>query len=151
NDGDGAGSGDNDVTPHYPSNYDSTVGTASVPGAAYDNVIAVAAINRNGQLSTFSNWGPTSVDLAAPGEQIYSTLPGGRYGAFSGTSTATPHVTGAAALYASIHPGASAAEIKSALLRSAFQTPTPSLTGLTRTGGRLYLPAAVQASGADPN
>ena len=65
---------------------------------------------------------------------IYSTLPSG-YGSYSGTSMATPHVTGAAALYKSTHAAATAVDIKSAILGSV--TPTASLNGKTATGGRL--------------
>jgi subtilisin family serine protease len=82
------------------------------------------------------------VDLGAPGSGIWSTLPGkgkkrnsSSYGSYSGTSMATPHVTGAAALYAASHPGATAAQIKSAILESTI--PTPSLNGKCVTGGRL--------------
>ena len=121
------GIGDNnDVVPNYPSNYD------------LPNVIAVAAITSTGGLASFSNYGVTTVDLGAPGVGIYSTLPGSggtSYGSYSGTSMATPHVTGAAALYASTHPGATAAQIKAAILNSTI--PTASLAGKTVTGGRL--------------
>jgi subtilisin family serine protease len=89
-------------------------------------------------LASFSNYGVTTVDLGAPGVGIYSTLPGSggtSYGSYSGTSMATPHVTGAAALYASTHPGATAAQIKAAILNSTI--PTASLASKTVTGGRL--------------
>ena len=62
------------------------------------NIISVAAIDINNNLLPSSNWGPSKVDVAAPGENIYSTLPGGRYGYMSGTSQATAFVTGMAAL-----------------------------------------------------
>lgn len=119
----------NDVNANYPSNI-STMTTAG-----YEAVIAVASLTASGHLSSFSNFGATTVDLAAPGSSIYSTLPGGTYGSYSGTSMATPHVTGAAALYAALHPTASAAQIQQALLASA--APTTSLTSVTASGGRL--------------
>jgi len=121
---------DNDVTASYPSNY---------PNA---NVIAVASITSTGALSSFSQWGKTTVDIGAPGSGIWSTVPVSSkgqvvsgYASYNGTSMATPHVTGAAALYKSSHPGATAADIKAAILGSAV--PTPSLTNKVVTGGRL--------------
>ncbi len=121
---------DNDLTPSYPASY---------PNA---NIIAVAAITSTGGLATFSQYGATSVDLGAPGSGIYSTVPvkvgkgvGPGYVSYSGTSMATPHVTGAAALYASTHPGASAATIKAAITSSVAAT--PALAGKCLTGGRL--------------
>ncbi len=122
------GIGDNnDAVANYPSNYPNS------------NVIAVASITSAGALSGFSNYGATQVDIGAPGSAIYSTLPAAgsksTYGSYSGTSMATPHVTGAAALYKSINPSATAAQIKAAILNAA--TPTPSLAGKTVTGGRL--------------
>ncbi|MGL2987630.1 S8 family peptidase [Flavobacterium sp. RSSA_27] len=121
------GIGDNnDNVANYPSNY---------PNA---NIIAVAAITSTGGVSSFSNFGATKVDIGAPGSGIFSTLPnatGNSYGSYNGTSMATPHVTGACALYASTHPGSSAATIKAAILNSAI--PTSSLSGKCVTGGRL--------------
>jgi subtilisin family serine protease len=125
---------DNDASASYPSNYDSP------------NVIAVASITSSGGLSSFSQYGATTVDIGAPGSGIWSTVPASSgkgkratitsgYASYNGTSMATPHVTGAAALYASIYPNASAAQIKAAILGSV--TPTPSLAGKTLTGGRL--------------
>ncbi len=119
---DGVGD-NNDTTASYPSNY---------PNA---NVIAVAAITSSGALSSFSNYGATTVDIGAPGSGIWSTTAFDTYSSYSGTSMATPHVTGAAALYASTRPGSSAATIKAAILGSAV--PTASLSGKTVTGGRL--------------
>jgi subtilisin family serine protease len=119
----------NDVVASYPSNYNTTA------GAAYDAVIAVAAISSSGALASFSNYGATTVDIGAPGVGVISTTAFNTYSSFSGTSMATPHVSGAAALYASTHPGATAAQIKDAILSSAI--PTASLAGRTVTGGRL--------------
>ena len=138
--GDAYGNGlNNDVTPDYPSNYDTTKGTSTESAASYDAVISVAAIDSNGARATFSNYGGTTVDLGAPGVSILSTVPTDSYGTMSGTSMATPHVTGAIALYASTHPSDPASAIKSALLKSV--SPTPSLAGVTVTGGRLNIPA----------
>jgi len=112
--------------------------------AAYSNpnVIAVAALDKNGALSSFSNYGATTIDLGAPGRAIYSTVPKrtqgviiSSYASYSGTSMATPHVSGAAALYAARNPGVTAAAIKAAILGATV--PTPSLSGKTVTGGRL--------------
>ena len=121
---------DNDAQASYPSNY---------PNA---NIIAVASITSTGALSSFSQWGKTTVDIGAPGSAIYSTVPKSSKGAvvsayasYSGTSMATPHVTGAAALYKSSHPGATAADVKAAILGSAV--PTTSLSNKVLTGGRL--------------
>ncbi|GAA4469844.1 hypothetical protein GCM10023189_57480 [Nibrella saemangeumensis] len=125
---DGVGD-DNNKTASYPSNYDTKA------AAGYDAVIAVAAITSTGAKSSFSNYGATMVDIGAPGSSISSCLAYNSYGSYSGTSMATPHVTGGAALYASTHPSATAEEIKSAILSSAV--PTPSLSGITVTGGRL--------------
>ena len=84
-----------------------------------DNILGVAATDRRDRMASFSNWGATSVDLAAPGVEVYSTLPNNSYGSRSGTSMATPHVTGAAALAAALRPGISAESIKQALMDGA--------------------------------
>lgn len=119
---DGVGD-NNDVVANYPSNY---------PNA---NVIAVAAITSTGAKATFSNYGATTVDLGAPGYGILSTTAYNTYSSYNGTSMATPHVTGAVALYKSLNPSATAADIKNAILSKA--TPTTSLSGKCVTGGRL--------------
>lgn len=132
----------NDLTPTYPSSYNSLIGTPSVPPATYDNVISVAALTSSGSLASFSNYGLTSVDLAAPGAGIYSTVPVNSYASYNGTSMAAPHVTGTAALYAARYPAATADQIRNALLLGATQT--DSLTGLVSTGGRLNTWSALQ-------
>jgi subtilisin family serine protease len=125
----------NDLYPHYPSSYSTTVAVGSEAAASYEAVTSVAAITSTGARSSFSNYGATSVDIGAPGTDILSTWPQGGYSTISGTSMATPHVTGGAALYKAAHPGASANEIRSALL--GYGVPTSSLAGLTATGRRL--------------
>jgi subtilisin family serine protease len=124
---DGVGD-NNNVVANYPSNYDTT------SGAGYDAVVAVAAINSSGGLASFSNYGSNTVDLGAPGVGIISTTAYNTYSSYSGTSMATPHVSGAAALYAATHPARGAA-LRDAIL--AATVPTPSLAGKTVTGGRL--------------
>lgn len=99
-------SSDNEVIPHYPSDYD-------VP-----NIISVGATTHTGSRAWFSNYGETAVDIAAPGDGIWSTLPGNKYGSKSGTSMAAPHVTGVAALLASQYPSLSALEIKDVLIKN---------------------------------
>ncbi len=113
----------NDVTPHFPSNYD-------VP-----NVVAVAATDRNDNLVYFSNYGTNSVDLGAPGVDIASTYPRNRYAYMSGTSMAAPHVAGAAALIKAHYPDISVADLKARILDSV--DPISALDGITVTGGRL--------------
>jgi subtilisin family serine protease len=102
--GAGNDSQDNDDKPFYPASYRTS------------NSVSVAAVTSGGNLSSFSNFGDSSVDLAAPGSAIYSTLPGGRYGDRSGTSMATPHVAGVAGLMLSIAPSLSNNQIRSFLL-----------------------------------
>ena len=131
---DGVGD-NNDTTASYPSNYECSNGGSR----GWDCVIAVASITSTGAKSGFSNYGATTVDLGAPGSAINSTLPGkgntSVYGSYSGTSMATPHVTGGAALYAASNPSATAQQIKDALLTSSVAT--SSLNGLTLTNSRL--------------
>jgi len=112
-----------DSSPSYPAAYDCT------------NMITVAATTSQDQLASFSNWGPTSVDVAAPGYQILSTVPNSGYASYSGTSMATPHVSGVAALAWSLKPNATVAEVRNAILQGADRL--ASLSGRVATGGRL--------------
>ncbi len=120
----------NDVTANYPSNYDSP------------NVIAVMATNNRDERVVEPGWwsssyGATTVDVAAPGLYIVSSVPGG-YDNFSGTSMATPHVAGAMAMLRGRFPGITVADGK-ALLMNIGNDPVPALSGLCVTGGRLNL------------
>jgi subtilisin family serine protease len=128
----------NDASVSYPSNY--VCDNAGSRG--WDCVVAVASINSTGARSAFSNFGLTTVDLGAPGEVIWSTVPGG-YLNYSGTSMAAPHVTGAAALCESINPTLSAKQIRDAITSTVANT--PSLLGSTATNGRLDLGAMARA------
>jgi subtilisin family serine protease len=121
---------DNDAQASYPSNY---------PNA---NIIAVASTTSTGGLSSFSQWGRTTVDIGAPGSGIWSTVPKSSkgqivsaYASYNGTSMATPHVTGCAALYKSTRASATAADIKAAIMAAAV--PTASLTNKVVSHGRL--------------
>jgi subtilisin family serine protease len=123
---------DSDVEPHYPSSYMSP------------NVLSVAATTSRDQLATFSNFGDVSVDLAAPGASILSTIPGGGYAYFDGTSMATPHVAGAAALAKARFPGATVPGLKSLLMGTVDAK--AALSGRVATGGRLNVFSAVSCS-----
>jgi len=140
----GNAASDNDTIPFYPATFNSSVGTSTEPAASYDSVISVASITNTGALSGFSCFGATTVDIGAPGSGIWSTVPSNTYAPYNGTSMATPHVSGAIALYASTKPvGTNAASIRQAILQSA--TPTASLSGKTVTGGRLNVYEAVRS------
>jgi subtilisin family serine protease len=109
---------------------------------ANPNVIGVAALTSTGGLASYSNYGSGGIDIGAPGSGIWSTVPASQngsivsgYASYSGTSMATPHVTGAAALYAAHHSGWTAASIRSAIESSAIFT--SSLNGKVATNGRL--------------
>src|SRR5215217_6469226 len=113
------GVGDNNDASSSNTNYPS-----SYPNP---NIISVAATDNRDTLASFSNFGATTVDLAAPGVNVASTLPGNRYGYYSGTSMATPHVTGVAALLKSRQPTLSDAQLKARILDGADRK--SSLTG----------------------
>jgi hypothetical protein len=134
----------NDGAAYYPANYSTLVPASGQPASTYESVISVAAIASNGALASFSNYGATQVDIGAPGVAINSTLPGNTYGAYSGTSMATPHVAGGVALLAASNPNWTAKNIRDALLTRA--KPTPPLVGRTATGGRLDLAAALNVA-----
>lgn len=126
----------NDVVPHYPSSYD------------LGRIIAVASTDRSDALSYFSCYGATSVDLAAPGSDILSTLPNDRYASYSGTSMATPHVAGAAALLWSLNPDKTADDIKEVLMSSVDVI--ASQGGKSVSEGRLNVGRAVSCDAGLP-
>lgn len=115
---------DSDAKPGFPASYDN------------ENIISVAAIDDKGDFGSFSNWGVKTVDIGAPGVKVYSTTVGSHYAdtvadlsmigmgvvTWDGTSMATPHVAGAAALYWSAHPTATWKEVKAAVLASVKKT-----------------------------
>ncbi len=122
-----------DINPHYPACY------------SLDNVIAVLSTRYDDKLSVHSNYGPTSIDLGAPGGdsdcEIYSCFKEGRYAYMHGTSMASPHVTGACALIWSVSPSLSHLEVKDLIMRTV--DPLPTLAGRCVSGGRLNLHRAI--------
>jgi len=126
----------NDLFPQYPASYNTP------------NVVAVAATDNTDSLAFFSNFGPNTVHLGAPGVDVLSTTIGGTYAYFSGTSMATPHVSGAALLVLS-KCSLNTASLKTLLLNNV--DPIPSLSGLTVTGGRLNVNKAIRACATPVN
>jgi thermitase len=120
-----------DLLPQYPASYN------------LGNLISVAALNRKDELASFSNYGVNSVHIAAPGANILSTWLGNEYEEHSGTSMATPMVSGIAALVLSKRPALSVEELRSTLFNSVDKL--PSLNGKVATGGRINAAKAVGA------
>ena len=132
---------DTDKLPAYPASYPN------------ENIVSVAAINSSDQLGGFSNWGLRSVDIAAPGVAVFSTTVGSNYSdtvidkfgfkaTWDGTSMATPHVAGAAALYWSAHPEKTWQDVKAALLGSAKKV--NALNNKVVSGGKLDVGALLK-------
>ena len=119
-----------DQNPVYP---------ASLP---YDNIITVANLIFNGKLDRSSNFGPASVDIAAPGTFILSTIPDKSYAFMSGTSMAAPMVAGAAAMLYSARPELSLQDVRNILITSAHKLDT--LNGRVYSGGMLDVYSALQ-------
>ena len=124
----------NDAAPFDPASYSS------------ESIVSVASSGSSDRRSSFSNYGATSVDLAAPGENILSTYPFGDYQYLSGTSMATPHVAGVAALLAKMDPTLSVPAIKALLLDNVDQS--SKWTGKVVSGGRLNAYRAAAAVGS---
>jgi subtilisin family serine protease len=106
-----------------------------------DNIISVGASDSSGNLAYYSNYGAANVDVVAPGSSVLSTYPGGQYRRMSGTSMATPHVTGAIALMLAKNPNLTAAQVKSAIIQGADQS--AALAGTSVSGGELNVANAV--------
>lgn len=121
-----------DIVPFYPAGY------------SLDNIISVAALTRSGPLAFFSNYGRRTVDIGAPGDSIYSTLPDGRYGYERGTSMAAPFVAGAVALLAARHPDLTYQERIQQLEQTVQES--SELQGKVVTEGRLDLHLLLSAS-----
>jgi thermitase len=121
-----------DVAHYYPADYN------------LSNVISVTAIDSFAKVLRSSNYGTNTVDLAAPGEGIYSTLPGGNFGLMTGTSQATAFVTGVAALIMSHNKDFSAEQVKKQIIATADEL--PGLHDKTKTSGKLnsYAALAIQ-------
>lgn len=127
----GNGNRNVEINPAYPASYTSP------------QILSVAASDSNDLRASFSNWGTTSVDLAAPGVGILSTvLNSNNYGNSNGTSMAAPHAAGAAALLASYNPNLSAASLKATLMNSVDALPV--WTPLVKSGGRLNVDRALR-------
>ena len=108
-----------------------------------NNIITVASIDSNGKLLPSSNWGMKSVDVAAPGEGILSTVPGGRYGKMTGTSQATAFVSGIAALILSEQPALTPSQVKDIIMKNV--TPMASLRGKVASNGKVDAYRALMA------
>lgn len=120
----------NDTSPKYPASFDSA------------NLLVVASTTSSGSLSGFSNIGPLTVDVAAPGSNIYSTLNGGKYGMASGTSMASPNVSGVAAMILGYYPTLKTTDLKGMLMAAVVKA--PAYEGKMTTGGRVSLKLALE-------
>jgi thermitase len=127
----GNSSTDNDRRPHYPSSY------------ALPNVLSVAALTRRDELASFSNWGVKSVHVAAPGAEILSTWPDNQYEEHSGTSMATPEVSGVAALVLALNPNLPVKDLRERLINATDKL--PALANKVTSGGRINAARAVKA------
>jgi subtilisin family serine protease len=123
---------DNDASAFWPANCPATT------------LLSVAATTQSDSLASFSNRGRAQVDLGAPGQSVYSTLPGGAYGNLSGTSMAAPHVTGVAASVLGVRPDLAPWQVVTAIVDGG--DPVASLAATTATGRRVNLDGALRAA-----
>ncbi|MBF0442899.1 MAG: S8 family serine peptidase, partial [Oligoflexales bacterium] len=128
---------DADTYIHYPSGYE------------MENIISVAATDHNDKLADYSNFGVKTVDVAAPGSDIYSTVLNDAYETMSGTSMATPHVAGLAALIKAKYPNATYIDIKNRILNNVDII--SDLQGRILTGGRINAYASLEDDLIPPN
>lgn len=119
----GNDSNNNDAQPGYPASY------------KVENVLSVAAIDNQDRLAGFSNYGKTSVHIAAPGVNVWSTVLDNGYASYSGTSMATPHASGVAALLWSANPKFTYADIKERMIRTSV--PVKALKNKVVANGRI--------------
>jgi len=123
--------GNTDLMPIYPAGYDNR------------GIVSVAASDSSDNGPSFTNYGLVSVDIAAPGVDVLSTIPGG-YSYMSGTSMAAPHVTGVAAALFHLNPGASPERVRDVILSPSSYTPmSDARLQMTSTGGRLNFARAI--------
>jgi thermitase len=122
----------NDVTPKYPASFDSP------------NLLVVASTTSTGTLSNFSNIGKVTVDVAAPGSNVYSTVNGNRYSMASGTSMAAPNASGVAAMVLGYFPRLKTTGLKRVLMNSV--TKVPAFSDKMASGGRVDLKNALEAA-----
>ncbi len=128
---------DNELSPQYPASY------------KLDNIISVAATDNQDRIVSFSNFGKTTVHVAAPGMNIVSTIQNSHYESMSGTSMAAPYVSGTAALIKALYPAAGASEIKDRILLSVDVL--PQLASKIITGGRLNVASAIENDTTPPS
>lgn len=123
-------------------------GNSGTNGASYpaaydlDNIIAVAATDCNDNLASFSQYSSTQVDVAAVGVDVLSSVPGGGYSSYSGTSMATPHVAGAVGLLYAVMGDTTAADVKALIMDNV--RPVSGLAGTCVTGGVIDVAASLE-------
>lgn len=128
---------DNDTRAYYPANYE------------LDNIITVAATDHNDRLASFSSYGAKTVEIAAPGVNVYSTTPNGRYGNMSGTSMATPHVTGLMALVKSQYPDADMMALRDRVVNTGDRI--DALSNRVMSGARINALNSLEDDDVPPN